>query len=168
MATQAQRSAREPRAGRPDIPSGYGVPQTSDGLLPWSHMTERLAVARNYWVSTTRPDGRPHAVPVWGVWVDQTFFHGGGGDTRKARNLAANPYVSVHLESGDEVVIIEGTVDKLTEENADPDLLRRIDNAYEAKYGMRHGTPVWALRPRLALGWTEYPTTVTRWTFDAP
>jgi hypothetical protein len=159
--------ATEPRPSRPDI-EGYGIPGTAEGLLPWSHATERLAAARNYWVSTTRPDGRPHAVPVWGVWVDETLFHGGGPATRKARNLASNPHVSVHLESGDEVVIVEGVVDKLTDDNADPDLLRRVDDAYEAKYGMRHGTPVWALRPRVAFGWTEYPTTVTRWTFGAP
>jgi len=71
----------------------------------------------------------------------------------------------VHLESGNEVVIIEGTVEKLTAADADPDLLRRIDDAYEAKYGMRHGTPVWRLHPTVAFGWTDYPTTVTRWTF---
>jgi hypothetical protein len=63
-------------------------------------------------------------------------------------------------------VIIEGTVEKLTDETADPELLKRIDDAYEAKYGMRHGTPVWRLNPTKAFGWTEYPTTVTRWTFD--
>jgi nitroimidazol reductase NimA-like FMN-containing flavoprotein (pyridoxamine 5'-phosphate oxidase superfamily) len=156
-----------PKASRPEIPKGYGVPETEKGLLPWSHVTERIASPRNYWVATTRPDGRPHVVPVWGVWLDGTFFHGGGGDTRKARNLDANPHVAVHLESGDEVVIIEGTVEKLTEQTADPELLKRIDDAYEAKYGMRHGTPVWRLHPTVAFGWTEYPTTVTRWTFDA-
>jgi nitroimidazol reductase NimA-like FMN-containing flavoprotein (pyridoxamine 5'-phosphate oxidase superfamily) len=155
-----------PKASRPIIPAGYGVPKTDKGLLPWTHVTERMAAPRNYWVASTRTDGRPHVVPVWGVWLDDTFFHGGGGDTRKARNLDANPHVAVHLESGDEVVIIEGTVEKLTEDTADPELLRRIDDAYEAKYGMRHGTPVWRLKPTKAFGWTEYPTTVTRWTFD--
>lgn len=153
------------KADRPHI-RDYGIPETVDDLLPWGFVVERMASARNYWVSTTRPDGRPHAVPVWGVWVDETFFHGGGPATRKARNLQANPHVSVHLESGDDVVIIEGAVTKLTEENGDPDLLRRIDDAYEDKYDMRHGTPIWALRPRVAFGWSEYPTNVTRWTFE--
>src|SRR5690606_36350559 len=98
-------------------------------------------------------------------WVDDTFYHGGGDNTRRARNLRKNPNVAVHLESGSEVVIMEGVVDILTPENADADLLRRIDDAYEAKYGMRHGTPVCALRPNRVLAWAEYPTTVTRWTF---
>jgi hypothetical protein len=86
-------------------------------------------------------------------------------DTRWSRNLAANPQVAVHLESGSEVLIMEGTVERIS----DPDhpLANEIDDAYEAKYDMRHGTPFWVLRPRVAFGWTEYPTTVTRWEFDA-
>ena len=155
-----------PKASRPVIPAAYGVPKSRDGMLPWSHVTDRMAAPRNYWVATTRPDGRPHVVPVWGVWLDDTFFHGGAGDTRKARNLEENPHVAVHLESGDDVVIIEGTVEKLTEETADPDLLNRIDDAYEEKYGMRHGTPVWRLCPTKALSWTDDLTTATRWTFE--
>lgn len=125
-----------------------------------------MAAARNYWICTTRPDGRPHAVPVWGVWVDDTFFHGGRPDTRKARNLDINPHLAVHLESGNDVVILEGSAAKLTEDNADAELLRRIDDAYEAKYGMRHGTPVWQLRSRRALAWNESLSSATRWSFD--
>lgn len=154
----------EPRASRPYI-EGYGIPKSNKGMLPWSHVSERMANARNYWVGTTRPDGRPHTAPVWGVWVDETFYHGGGPHTRKARNLTENPAIVIHLESGDNVVIIEGAAEKLTQENADPALLERIDDAYEAKYGMRHGTPIWALRPRVAFAWTEYPRTATRWLF---
>ena len=134
------------RRTRPDIPEGYGVPTSVEGMLPWRHVVDRLVAARNYWVATTRPDGRPHAVPVWAVWVDGVLYQGGGGDTRRARNLDANQHAAVHLESGDQVVIIEGVTEKLTEDTADAELLRRIDDAYEAKYGMRHGTPVWALR----------------------
>ncbi len=115
------------------------------------------------------PAGRPAARRAGvGVVVDDTLYHGGGAATRKARNLATNPHVTLHLESGDEVVIVEGVVEQLTEADGDPELLRRIDDAYEAKYGMRHGTPVWALRPRTAFGWDDYPMSVTRWDFDPP
>lgn len=134
-------------------------------MLSWTLVVDRLTAARNYWIGTTRPDGRPHTVPTWGVRVDGVLYHGGAADTRRARNLDVNPHVCVHLESADQVVIVEGAVDKLTEHTADADLLCRIDDAYEAKYGMRHGTPVWALRPHRALAWTEYPTTATRWEF---
>ena len=160
-------TVQEPRRSRPQIPAGYGIPKSAEGMLPWSHVTQRLADARNYWVCTTRPDGRPHAMPVWGVLVDGLLYHGGSPQTRKARNLETNPALTIHLESADDVVIIEGLAEKLTGETADPDLLRRIDDAYEAKYGMRHGTPVWALRPRRAFAWIDYPTTATRWEFDA-
>ena len=80
---------------------------------------------RNYWVATVRPDGRLHAVPVWGVWLNGTFHFGGGRRTRKARNLAVNP----RLESGDDVVILDGVAEEIT----DPSLLVCIDDAYEAK-----------------------------------
>jgi nitroimidazol reductase NimA-like FMN-containing flavoprotein (pyridoxamine 5'-phosphate oxidase superfamily) len=154
-----------PAPDRPYIP-GYGVPETKEGMLTWEFVTERLAKARNYWIATLSPNNRPHTRPVWGVWVDETMYFGGGPDVRWARNLAANPEVTVHLESGDEAVIIEGTVDKLTEENADPALLTRLDDAYEAKYGIRHGTPVYRVRPRVAFAWKEFPTTPTRWRFE--
>src|SRR5579884_2390097 len=60
-------AAAEPSASRPDIP-GYGVPEGDEGVLPWSHVVARLAEARNYWVATVGANGRPHAVPVWGIW----------------------------------------------------------------------------------------------------
>lgn len=154
----------EPKRSRPYIP-GYGIPESEEGMLPWSHVLERIASPRNYWVSTTRPDARPHATPVWAVWVEDALYFGGGPDARRSRNLDANPHLVIHLESGDDVVIIEGMAEKFTEANADPALLTRIDDAYEAKYHMRHGTPVWAVRPTVVFAWTTYPTTVTRWTF---
>ena len=151
--------------GRPHVP-GYGIPETTEGVLPWSFALERLERARTYWIATTRPDGRPHAVPVWGVLVDGTVYFGGGSETVWARNLARDPRVVVHLESGDEVVILEGTAVRHTEENTDADLLTRIDDAYEPKYGMRHGTPVWELVPRVAFAWSRYPDDTTRFAFE--
>ncbi|MBI5667144.1 MAG: pyridoxamine 5'-phosphate oxidase family protein [Chloroflexi bacterium] len=157
-----------PAADRPYMPEGYGVPATHEGMLDWSFVAERVQKARNYWIATIHPDNRPHTRATWGVWVDDTLYFGGSPDTRWARNLAANPEVSVHLESADEAVIIEGTVDKLTEDNTDAALLARIDDAYEAKYGMRHGTPVFRVKPRVVFAWKEFPTTPTRWRFDQP
>src|SRR5919206_3597441 len=100
----------EPQRSRPVMPEGYGVPTTDDGLLDWSWATQRLEAARNYWFSTTRPDGRPHAMPAWAVWLDGVLYFEGSPATRRARNLATNPALSVHLESADEVVILEGEV----------------------------------------------------------
>ena len=154
------------RRARPTTEASYGIPDDSAGLLPWSFVTERLATDRTYWLSTTRPDGRPHARPVWGVWVDGTLYCGGGGRTRWVRNLAANPAVTVHRESGESVVIVEGRAERIDDETGDPAAIARVDDAYAEKYEMRHGTPFFAVRPDAVLAWEEYPTDATRWTFD--
>ena len=55
---------------------GYGVtgPEHGTGLLHWSWAAERLTAARNYWVASVWPDGRPHTMPVWGMWDDSTLW----------------------------------------------------------------------------------------------
>jgi hypothetical protein len=86
-----------------------------------------------------------------------------------ARNLARSPEAVVHLESGDEVAILEGPIEPW---GGDPKLRREFADRYEAKYDHRPedddpGTPVFALCPRKALSWTEqeFPSSATRWTF---
>ena len=97
----------EPRASRPHMP-GYGIADATSGkgLLPWSWAVERLTKARNYWVATTRPDGNPHAMPVWGVWIDDAFYFSTGTQSRKARNLAENPRCVIGCEIGPDQVIV--------------------------------------------------------------
>ena len=155
------KESTQPRRSRPQI-EGYGIPETEEGMLSWSFVTERVGSPRNYWIATVRPDGRPHAVPSWGVWLDGVFYFGGGEKTRHLRNVRSNPNVVMHLESGDEVVIFEGVAEEITGR----DLRARIDDAYEAKYGIRHGTPVFALRPQVVFAWAEYPVSATRFRFD--
>jgi hypothetical protein len=151
---------------RPETEESYGIPSEKEGMLPWQFVAETMAVDRIYWIGTTLPNGRPHARPVWGVWVGGTFHCGGGEETRWVRNLAHNPAVTVHRESGEEVVVLEGRAEKLTEETADVDRLERINAAYEAKYGVAHGTPVFAVRPERVFAWRDYPADATRWTFE--
>lgn len=153
-----------PAPSRPYVPE-YGIPESVEGTLPWEHVVAQMEQSRNYWIVTTKPDGQPHAVPVWGVWVDGTLVFGGGPQTRWSRNLATNPKVAVHLESGDDVVIFEGTVARIN----DPDhpMVAHVDDAYEAKYDMRHGTPFWVLQPRVAFAWRSFPNDATRWVFSA-
>jgi len=155
-----KKSPSGPEASRPHVP-GYGIPKSKKGLLAWNFVDERLAKARNYWVCTTRPDGRPHARAVWGVWVEGAVCFGGGAETRWARNLARNPALVVHLESGDEVVILEGTAEQIS----DPKhaLVARIQEAYQAKYKTPHPPPFWVLRPRVAFAWSKFPKNATRW-----
>lgn len=51
---------------------------------------------------------------MWGVWLDGVLYFGTGAGSVKARNLAANPALVVHLESGDKAVIMEGEAQWLT------------------------------------------------------
>lgn len=167
----SEQATPEPLAQRPAM-QDYGVSGDPDGLLSWSFASQRLAAARNYWIGTTRPDGRPHAAPVWGVWVNQVLYFGTGPGSVKARNLAANPALVVHLESGDEVVILEGIAEQLID--APPELWQRIADQYAAKYdGFRPDPPsplgpFIALRPQVALGWREqdFVRSATRWRFS--
>jgi hypothetical protein len=146
--------------------TSYGIPESEEGLLSWSFVDERMRGDRTYWISTTLPDGRPHARPVWGVWLDGTFYCGGGPRTRWSRNLAVSPALTVHREDGEEVVIIEGEARQHTEETTDASLLERIDAAYEEKYGIPHGTPVWEVVPSTVFAWSDFPADATRWRFD--
>src|SRR5437879_1333607 len=97
-----------PGPARVQMPADYTPKGTKAEFLPWEWTTERIKRSHNYWICTTRPDGRPHAVPVWGVWVEDALYFSTDPNSRKAKNLAASPAISVHLESGDEVVILEG------------------------------------------------------------
>jgi hypothetical protein len=173
--TQTQ-SEIEPLRSRPLLPKGYGVPEVEEGMVAWSWAVEQLETALNYWFSTTRPDGRPHAMPAWAIWVDGALYFDGSPETRRARNLAVNPAITVHLESGDQVVILEG--EGVLAGRPDAAFAARLAAAFEAKYGASHDyhpSPstwdnggLWVLRPRVAFGWTEFPKALTRWRFAAP
>ena len=157
------KSASEPKADRPYVP-GYGIPKHTKGMLPWSFVDERLTKAMNYWVCTAGKDGRPHARPVWGLWVNGAVCFGGHG-VRWDRNLAENPEVTVHLESGDEVVILEGTAKRIADLN-DP-IMASAAKVSQEKYGMGGEGPFWMLRPRTVFGWTTSKRfqDATRWRF---
>jgi len=152
------------------MPSSYGAPTDGSGAerLPWSWAVERLAAARNYWVCTTRADGRPHAAPVWGLWLDDALWFSTARASQKGRNLAREPSLVAHLESGDETVILAGEA----EDVRDPAALGRFADAYAEKYDFRPdptapASAVYRLRPRVAQTWRErdYPQTATRWVF---
>ena len=162
------------QVGRPILPKDYGVPEHTDGLLPWAHVTARLAAAKNYWICTTRPDGRPHTTPIWGVFFEGTIHFDGSPETRRGKNLAVNPAITVHLESGDDVVIVEGTVSMITP--PDRAFAERLAATYAAKYaalGYSPGPETWdggglyRVAHRTVIAWTKFPTDMTRWQFLA-
>jgi hypothetical protein len=100
-----------PPGERPTTPGpSYGVPARGGAMVEWSTVVERLRAAGAYWLATVTPSGRPHVVPVWGVFVrDDLYLEIGAPETAKARNLAANRAVGVHLDGVDDALIIFGT-----------------------------------------------------------
>lgn len=68
---------------------------------------ERLHSEQNIWLATARPDGRPHLVPIWFVWVDETVYICTESQSVKARNLRLNPRATIALESGAQPVVAE-------------------------------------------------------------
>lgn len=155
----------EPTAGRPSIPKGYQVPESSDELLPWSHARSQLESAKNYWICSATLDGKPHAAPLWGAWVDDKLYFEGSPATRWGRNITNNPQASIHLESGEHVVIVEGTIEDL--DDVGEALAERVADSFAAKYnGYRsQGRGFFVLTPRVAFGWTRFPSDTTRWQF---
>jgi hypothetical protein len=142
-------------------------------MVEWSWAVDQLEQARNYWFCTTRPDGRPHSMPAWGVWVNDALYFDGSPETRRSRNLARNAAITVHLESGDQVVVLEG--DALEAGRPDSQLAKQLVADFERKYAASHDyhpSPnqwdqggLWVLRPRVAFGWRDFPTSLTRWHF---
>lgn len=147
---------------------GYGLPVGTKGLLPWKWADDRLRRSHNYWVITVRPDGAPHAMPVWGIWIDGSFFFSTGRESRKARNLAANPRCIVCSEKSAEAAIVEGTAVEVTD---DAGVIGRVAPFYGRKYKpWKLDTsmgPVFEVRARTVFGLREKTfKAATRWKFD--
>ncbi|MEV0782609.1 pyridoxamine 5'-phosphate oxidase family protein [Streptomyces sp. NPDC050423] len=156
---------------------------SSPGAEParWADAQRLLAGAELYWLTTVRPDGRPHATPLIGVWWRGALHFCTGAEERKARNLAANPEVvlttgtSTWAEGFD--LVVEGRADRVT----DGGLLSGLAGAWEAKYGavwhfdvadgvfvgaQGNRAEVFAVSPRTVFGFGKGdPFTQTRWRF---
>ena len=157
-----------PNPDRPQITPGYGVGDPQYGFEPieWSWVAERMTDARSYWVATTRSDGRPHVMPVWGIWIDNAFIFVTDTNSFKARNIRRDPSAAVHLESGDEVVILEGSFDEVP---PTPEMVSEYERKYDiSPVGVSDSEGVYRLRPDKVLAWTEsdFPKNATRWRFE--
>ena len=79
-------------------------------MVSWEWAVERLEAARNYWLATTKADGSPHAMPVWGLWLDGVVLFSTSPDSIKARNFGRDPRAVMHVADGEDIVILEGEV----------------------------------------------------------
>jgi Pyridoxamine 5'-phosphate oxidase len=157
---------------------------SSDDAAPtdWAQARDELRVAQVYWLSTVRPDGRPHVTPLLGVWLDGALYFCTGSTERKARNLADNPRCILTtgcntIDAGLDITV-EGTAIGVS----DGTELRRVADTYESKYGrhltapdgtwfglgdaIRRGEPlVFRVTPSTAFGFGKGQFSQTRWRF---
>jgi len=149
---------------------GYGIlaPDEGSGLRPFSWAEERLRRSHSYWIGTTRPDGRPHVMPVWGLWLDGRVYFSTGRQSVKARNLAATGRIVVTNDDPDEAVVVEGSAALLDPTDS---AFARFNDAYIAKYDTdvaAMGEPVYVVTPAkvIAIDEGDFVGGATRWTFD--
>jgi hypothetical protein len=161
------------RAGRPYMP-GYGIVGADEGsgLLPWSWAVERINAAKNFWVITVWPDGRPHAMPVWGVWDEGALWFSSSLRSRKIRNLVAEPRCVVTTEDAADPVMIEGTAEVITDMKMIKRFLVRSNEKYQTSYTVEFLDPAVnatvAVQPRWGIGLRhdDFSGSPTRWVFD--
>ena len=146
----------------------------------WEEGRRRVEEAELFWISTVRPDGRPHVTPLISVWLDGAAYFCTGPGEQKAKNLAQNPSCVLttgcnRLKEGLDVVI-EGRAERVSDDAK----LRRIAGAYESKYGsewhfdvdggaFQHEAGeafVFEVAPATAFGFGKGEYSQTRWRFS--
>jgi hypothetical protein len=149
----------------------------------WAEALVELEQAEVFWLSTVRPDGRPHVTSLLAVWWDAAMYFCTGPTEQKARNLADNPACALTtgrnaLDGLD--IVIEGRAIAVS----DPAELDRVAGTYEAKYGPHFEAPdgtwsglgdamreggvlVFRVAPDTAFGFGKgEPYSQTRWQFS--
>ena len=152
---------------------GYGLlgPEDGTGLLPWQWAHDRLVASHDFWLATTRPDGRPHLMPVWGLWDGASLWFSSANGSRKATNLRARPRCSLATDNAHEPVVVEGDARAVT----DRDRLVRALDLENRKYGTSYVDEMidpahnswFELAPRwaFALDGDDFTGSPTRWSF---
>lgn len=164
-----------------DFDARYSDPEAT--ASSWDEAAAALAAAELSWITTVRPDGRPHVTPLITVMHEGTVHFCTGPQERKARNLATNPAVVLitgtnALHSGMDL-ILEGRAERVTDEAT----LRALAGAWVDKYGdewrfdvrddvfLSPGTDsegwVYAVRATTAYGFGKAPCSQTRWRFTS-
>jgi pyridoxine/pyridoxamine 5'-phosphate oxidase len=142
---------------------GFSEPDSSP--TPWATGLEQVRAADTFWLSTVRPDGRPHVTPLIAVWHADALWFVTGPEERKAVNLAQNPSCLVttgrsDLAEGALDVVLEGRAEQVSDEEE----LR--DGAFSDR-GFGGRVIVFRLRPVRGLGFRKgdrFSQTTWRWT----
>jgi hypothetical protein len=116
-----------------EVDPAFSSPGVS--ATPWAEARRQLEAAEIFWLSTVRPDGRPHVTPLISVWLDEALYFCTGPTERKARNLGSNSHCVLttgcdRIDEGLDLVV-EGDAVRIGDEPT----LGRVADAYASKYG---------------------------------
>jgi hypothetical protein len=126
----------------------YG--QVSDlPLLEWSWVEQQLATAGTYWIVARAP-AYPHPRPVWGIWTGDELVVSIGSPTL-ASSIRADPRCTVHLDSGTDVVVLEGVAQPVTE--PDDAQVGAYNRKYDWEYSYAEYGPLTKVAPARVLAW---------------
>jgi hypothetical protein len=109
---------------------GTGVKAGAD-VLDWSEAERRLSQDGWRWLTTVRPDGSPHVMPVFGVWSESVVFVVSKATARKSRNLDADGRCVLSADVEGAHLIVEGEASRVLDEET----LERASAAFEQVYG---------------------------------
>ena len=155
---------------RPKFPKGYVDKPVS--FLSWEWVATQLTESKHYWVCSVRPNGRPHVVPRWAVFVDGKIYYDGSPETRHSRNIEINPHITVNLENGVEAIILEGTTRAAPKPS--PELGKKLAEAYKRKYkdlgyapepDSWDGGGLFVFTPRQCIAWSKFTEDPTKFIF---
>lgn len=152
---------------------GYGILPAGEGrgLLPWSWAEQRLRDSHDYWLATAWPDGRPHVMPVWGLWIDGCLWFSSSRGSRKARNLRARQSCVITTDQAREPVIIEGHAELVVDATRLAEMLAAENRKYSTNYGPelldRDVNAAFRIVPHWAFGLAEddFSGSPTKWVF---
>jgi hypothetical protein len=165
--------------------TGRGTQADTDAgntqAFDWQSAVDRFREGSWFWLSTVRPDGRPHAMPCFAAWDGGSFFVASKSSARKSRNLDANPGCVLTKDAGEVHLVVEGTARRVTEADGlqrASDAMQRIyewptrvmGDELDADYGAptSGGPPyrIYEITPTRAFGFpTNDQFAPTRWTF---
>jgi general stress protein 26 len=145
----------------------------------WAEARAALEKAEIYWITTVRPDGRPHVTPLVAVWSEDAMYFCTGADERKNKNIQQNAHCILttgcnSFKEGFDIVV-EGDAVRVSDEAK----LKRLAGLWQSKYdwpwtvrnGKFHGDEgndalVYEVRPTKAFGFAKGETfSQTRWSF---
>ena len=131
-------TTRNPAA---ELDEPYSGPDAK--AAPWSRAIDSLDDAGVYWLSTVRPDGRPHVTPVAAVLFEGSLYFSTGPYEQKAHNLEKNNHCILttgcnkFYEGFD--IVVEGEAVRTTDRSKLERLTELFAKKYDDTFGFKVG-----------------------------